>query len=80
MCYAAALFCGVLIDLVHAAFRQIDRDNTGDLEREEFEEMCTRFGCEMSTREMDQVHLFICDDFFLGGLTASFVNPITVLG
>ena len=40
---------------VQQAFRSLDRDNTGQLHRSEFEDLCDRFACDMSKRQMDQV-------------------------
>jgi len=40
---------------VQQAFRAMDQDHTGKIQRKEFEDLCTRFGCDMSTQQMDQV-------------------------
>lgn len=40
---------------VQGAFRAMDRDNTGKIQRNEFEDLCVKFGCDMSSKQMDQV-------------------------
>jgi Ca2+-binding EF-hand superfamily protein len=40
---------------VQQAFRAMDKDRTGKIQRPEFEDLCQRFGCDMSVKEMDQV-------------------------
>jgi len=40
---------------VQGAFKDMDRDNSGKIQRNDFDNLCTRFGCDMSPREMDQV-------------------------
>jgi hypothetical protein len=40
---------------VQNAFRSLDRANTGKLQRSAFEDLCARFSCDMSKKQMDQV-------------------------
>ncbi len=40
---------------VQNAFRSLDRANTGKLQRSAFEDLCARFSCVMSKKQMDQV-------------------------
>ena len=45
---------------VQQAFRSMDRDQTGQIDRKEFEELCDRFGCILTNKEMDQVSCCVC--------------------